>query len=57
VICTPRPDVLDALARATVEANFRLPIGEIAPLGEAVSLITALEAGRKLGGKAVIRMD
>lgn len=57
IVCTPRPDILDSLAHAAREGKFRLPIGEIVPLSEAIQLVTALEAGRKLGGKGLIAMD
>lgn len=57
IVCTPRPDILDRLARAAREGQFRLPIAEIVPLSEAVQLITALETGRKRGGKGLVGMD
>jgi NADPH:quinone reductase-like Zn-dependent oxidoreductase len=57
IVCTPRPDILDGLARAASEGKFRLPIAEIVPLSGAIQLITTLEAGRKLGGKGVVAMD
>lgn len=57
IACTPRSDILDGLARAAREGKYRLPIGEIVPLHEAIPLITALEAGRKLGGKGLVAMD
>jgi NADPH:quinone reductase-like Zn-dependent oxidoreductase len=57
IVCTPRPDILDRVARAAKEGNFRLPIAEIVPLSKAIPLVTALEAGRKLGGKGLVGMD
>lgn len=57
VVCTPRADILDNLARAAKDGKIRLPIAEIVPLTEAIQLITALEAGRRLGGKALVGMD
>jgi NADPH:quinone reductase-like Zn-dependent oxidoreductase len=57
IVCTPRSDILDGLARAAKEGQFRLPIGEIVPLSEAIRLVTALEEGRKLGGKGLVAMD
>lgn len=57
VICTPAAAMLDSLAQAARDENFRLPIGEVVPLGEAIALITALEAGRKVGGKSLVAMD
>lgn len=57
VVCTPNAAMLDSLARAARDENFRLPIGEIVPLSEAIALITALEAGRKVGGKSLVAMD
>jgi NADPH:quinone reductase-like Zn-dependent oxidoreductase len=57
IVCTPRAEVLDNLALAAEHKNLRLPIAEIVPLHEAIPLITALEAGRKLAGKALVGMD
>lgn len=57
IVCTPRTDILDALARAAEEGKLRLPVAEIVPLSEAIRLMTALEAGRKLGGKGLVVMD
>ena len=57
VICTPTAAMLDNLAQAARDENFRLPIGEVVPLSEAIALITALEAGRKVGGKSLVAMD
>jgi NADPH:quinone reductase-like Zn-dependent oxidoreductase len=57
IVCTPRPDILDGLARAAKEGKLRLPVAEIVPLSEAIQLVAALEAGRKLGGKGLVVMD
>jgi len=57
IICTPRSDILDGLASAAKEGKLRLPVAEIVPLSEAISFVTTLEAGRKLGGKGLIVMD
>jgi NADPH:quinone reductase-like Zn-dependent oxidoreductase len=57
VICTPTAQMLDSLAQAARDENFRLPIGEIVPLSEAIALITALETGRKVRGKSLVAMD
>lgn len=57
IVCTPRPDILDSLASAARDWGYRLPIGEIVPLSEAIQLITALEAGHRPGGKSLVRMD
>ena len=57
VICTPTAQMLDSLAQAARDENFRLPIGETVPLSEAIALITALETGRKVGGKSLVAMD
>ena len=56
IVCTPRPDILDGLAHAAEDGKFRMPIAEIVPLNKAIGLITALEAGRKLGGKGLVAM-
>lgn len=57
IVCTPRADVLDGLAAAAGDGKLQLPVAEIVPLGEAIALVTALEAGRKLAGKGLIAMD
>jgi NADPH:quinone reductase-like Zn-dependent oxidoreductase len=57
IVCTPRSDILDGLARAAGERKLRLPIAEIVPLRDAVRLITALESGRKINGKGLVVMD
>jgi NADPH:quinone reductase-like Zn-dependent oxidoreductase len=57
IVCTPRSDILDALARAAGEGKLRLPIAEIVPLDEAIRLITTLEEGHKLGGKGLVAMN
>ena len=56
IVCTPRPDILDSLARAAGDGKFRMLIAETVPLSQAIGLITALEAGRKLGGKGLVAM-
>lgn len=57
IVCTPRADILDGLARAARDGKLRLPVAEIVPLSEAIQLITALERGRTLGGKGLVAMD
>lgn len=57
IVCTPRPDILDGLARAARDGKLQLPVAEIVPLSEGIQLVTALEAGRKLGGKGLVAMD
>ena len=57
IVGTPRPDILANVAHAAREGKLRLPIGEIVPLNEAIQLITALEAGRRLGGKGLVVME
>lgn len=56
IVCTPRADILDSLARAASDGRLRLPISKVAPLSEAIGLLTDLE-GRKLSGKALVMMD
>jgi NADPH:quinone reductase-like Zn-dependent oxidoreductase len=56
IICTARADILDRLADAAGNGRLRLPIGETVPLRDAILLIAALEAGRKLAGKALVAM-
>ena len=57
IVCTPGSAILESLARAASEGKYRLPIGAIVALPEAIQLITSLEGGRKLGGKGVVAMD
>lgn len=57
VLCTPRAELLDQLASKAGDGALRLTIGKVAPLDDAIAMITALEQGQRLGGKAVIRMD
>lgn len=57
IIGTPRPDILDSVARAAAEGKLQANVGEIVPLDGAIKLIADLEAGRKLGGKGVVRMN
>lgn len=57
IVCTPRADILDALARAAEERKLRLPVAEVVPLSGAIRLISELEAGRKLSGKGLVVMD
>jgi NADPH:quinone reductase-like Zn-dependent oxidoreductase len=57
IVCSPRSDILDGLARAAKEGKLRLPVAEIVPLSEAIRLITDIEAGRRLGGKGLVVMD
>jgi NADPH:quinone reductase-like Zn-dependent oxidoreductase len=56
IICTARADILDGLARAAGEGRLRLPVAEIVPLTDAIPLLTALEKGRKISGKALVAM-
>lgn len=57
IVCTPRADILDGIARAAGKGKLRLPVAEIVPLHEAIPLVTALESGRKLEGKGFVVMD
>lgn len=56
IVCTPRPEILDGLARAAADGRLRLPVAEIVPLRDAIQLISALEAGHKLKGKGLVAM-
>lgn len=56
IICTARADILGGLASVAAEGKLRLPIAEIIPLTEAITMLTKLESGLKLGGKVVVRM-
>jgi NADPH:quinone reductase-like Zn-dependent oxidoreductase len=57
IVCTPRTDILDGIARAAKEGKFRLPVAEIVPLSESIRLVSALETGTKLRGKGLVVMD
>jgi NADPH:quinone reductase-like Zn-dependent oxidoreductase len=57
IVCTPRAEILDALARAAGSGKLRLPVATIVPLRDAVGLIAALEQGRRLGGKGLVAME
>ncbi|WP_217578066.1 NAD(P)-dependent alcohol dehydrogenase [Mesorhizobium sp. GbtcB19] len=54
IVCTARADILAGLARAAADGKLRLPVAEIVPLEDAIALVTALEQGRKLNGKALV---
>ncbi|GJD41920.1 NAD(P)-dependent alcohol dehydrogenase [Methylobacterium bullatum] len=54
IIINARPDILDALAKASGDGILRLPVAETVPLSQAIPLLTALERGRKLPGKALV---
>jgi NADPH:quinone reductase-like Zn-dependent oxidoreductase len=56
IICTARADILDGLARAAGAGKLRLPVAETVSLTEAIPLLTALEKGRKINGKALVAM-
>lgn len=57
IVCTPRADILEGVARAAGEGKLRLPVAEIVPMAEAIRLITSLERGRPLRGKALVAVD
>lgn len=57
IVCTPRAEIFDSLARVAKEGKLRLPVAEIVPLSEAIPLIADLEGGRKLGGKGLVAMN
>ena len=56
VVCTARADILDSLADAARAGHLKLPVAETVPLGDAISLIEALESGRRLEGKGLVEM-
>jgi len=55
--CTPTTQILTDAARAGVDGNLRLAVGETVTLETAMALITELEKGRKIPGKALILVD
>ncbi|MBR0825490.1 NAD(P)-dependent alcohol dehydrogenase [Bradyrhizobium manausense] len=54
VVCSPRSDILDGIARAAGDGSLRLRIGEMVSLDRAIPLVTALEKGQKLAGKGLV---
>lgn len=56
IVCSPRADILDALASASAQGKLRLPIGEVVALKDAIQLVAALERGRKISGKGLVEM-
>lgn len=57
VVCSARVEILEQVADAASNGKFGIPIGAIVPLDGAITLITELEGGRKLGGKGVVAMN
>lgn len=57
IVCTPRADILDGLARAAGEGKLRLPVAKVVPLSDAIELLTALERGEKINGKGLVSME
>jgi len=57
IVIAARADILDGLAQAAADGTLRLPIAEKVTLDEAIPLLTALERGRKLPGKALVSFD
>ncbi|CDM62367.1 MULTISPECIES: zinc-binding dehydrogenase [Rhizobium] len=51
IICTPRADILDGLARAAGEDKLRLPISEIVPLSDAIRMLTILDVVTRATGR------
>lgn len=56
VVCSPNPEILKNLGRAASDGALRLSIAKVVPLSETIELITALEGGHRIGGKAVVQM-
>lgn len=46
VIGSPRSDIFDTVAGAASEGKFSIRVGDTVPFGEAIRLLTELEAGR-----------
>lgn len=53
----PGNTILRAVADLAVAGKLPLPVGRTAPLSEAIAMISDLEAGKRVTGKAVIVMD
>jgi len=56
IVCTAGAQILDGLASAAGDGKLRLPVAETVLLNDAIPLVTALETGRKLNGKALVAM-
>ncbi|MET0267683.1 MAG: NAD(P)-dependent alcohol dehydrogenase [Duganella sp.] len=56
VVCTPTAEILEQLGHAAGMGALRLPIAKEVALDEAIALLTAIEGGQRLRGKAVVRM-
>ncbi|MBR0716692.1 NAD(P)-dependent alcohol dehydrogenase [Bradyrhizobium liaoningense] len=54
VVCSPRSDILNGIARAAGDGKLRLRIGEMVSLDQAIPLVTALEKSQKLAGKGLV---
>ncbi len=52
----PSPVILQKIADLAVTGQFPVPISRTAPLSEAIALISDLETGKRVPGKAVIVM-
>ena len=57
IIGSPRAEILENVAEAAGAGKFKIPIGKIVSLDHAISLITEIEKGGKLGGKGVVAME
>ncbi|HEX7988393.1 MAG TPA: NAD(P)-dependent alcohol dehydrogenase [Duganella sp.] len=57
IVCSPRADILDGLAKAAANGKYRLPVGTIVPQEDAIRLLIDLEAGLKLNGKGLVAME
>jgi NADPH:quinone reductase-like Zn-dependent oxidoreductase len=57
IVCSPRAEILEGLARAAGQGRFRLPVAEIVPLSDAIRLLGTLEGGSRIRGKALVVMD
>lgn len=56
IVGTTRSELLDRLAKLADERALSLPIARIVRLDEAITLMTAMERGTRLRGKAVVAM-
>ena len=57
IVCSPRAEVLDGLARAAGAGRLRLPVAQIVPLSDAIRLLCSLEGGGRIPGKGLVAMD
>lgn len=56
IICSPRPEMMGALAELAASGQISLPIAQVVSLDDAVAAITRIERGSGPRGKTLIRI-